>query len=72
MYGDMLTLSYCGDHFAICTNTESLCNTPETNVLLYVSYTSIKQQGNDKTKLRMALTYLKAGSWKRHGEGAQS
>ena len=26
--------TYCGDHFAIYTNTESSCCTPETNIML--------------------------------------
>ena len=25
--------TYCGDHFAIYTNVESLCRTPETNTM---------------------------------------
>ena len=32
--------TYCGDRFAICTNTESLCCTPETNIVLYVNHIS--------------------------------
>lgn len=34
-------LSHCGDHSAVCANTESLCCTPETNVMcqLYLRYT---------------------------------
>ena len=31
---------YCGDHFTMYTNIESCC-TPETNIILYVNYTSI-------------------------------
>ena len=31
-----------GDYFAIYTNMESLCCTPETQVMLCVNYTSIK------------------------------
>ena len=34
--------TYCDDHFAIYTNIESLCRIPETNILLYGDYTSIK------------------------------
>ena len=26
--------TYCGGHFIIYTNTESLCCTPETNIML--------------------------------------
>ena len=36
--------TYCGDHFAMYTNVESLCCTPETNIKLYVNYTSIKKR----------------------------
>lgn len=32
--------TYCGDRFAIDTNSKSSC-TPETNVMLYVNYVSI-------------------------------
>ena len=31
---------YCGDHFAINTYTESLCCTPETNIILDINYIS--------------------------------
>ena len=34
--------TYCGDHFARYTNIESLYCAPETNIMLYVSYTLIK------------------------------
>lgn len=34
----------CGDHFTICANIESLCYRLETNIMLYVSYTSIKKE----------------------------
>ena len=34
--------TYCGSHFAIYTNTEALCCTPETNIM-YVNYISIKR-----------------------------
>ena len=40
--------TYCGDHFVIYTNTESLYCIPETNIMLYVNYTSMK-----KTKRKM-------------------
>lgn len=30
------------DHFIINTNIESLCLTPETNIMSYASYTSVK------------------------------
>ena len=32
----MVNQTYCGGYFAIYTNIESLCGTPETNVMLYV------------------------------------
>lgn len=34
--------TYDGDYSAIYTNIESLCCTPETNVTLHVSFTSVK------------------------------
>lgn len=34
--------TYCGDHFATYTNAKSLYCTPETNTILYVTYTSKK------------------------------
>ena len=30
------------DHFTIYTNIKSLCCTPETKIMLYIKYTSIK------------------------------
>ena len=33
--------TYCGDHFAMYTNIASLCYTHETNITLYVNYTSV-------------------------------
>ena len=32
--------TYCGDYFAVYTDIKSLYYTPETNILLYISYTS--------------------------------
>ena len=37
-----MDVSYCGDHFSMYTIIESLSCTPETNIMLYVNYTSIK------------------------------
>ena len=34
--------TYCADHFATYTNIESLCCTPEMNIMLYVTDTLIK------------------------------
>ena len=37
--------TYCDDHFAINTNIESLCGTPETNIMLcYINFVSIKKK----------------------------
>lgn len=35
--------TYHGDHLTMYTNIESLCCIPETNVILYVNYVSIKK-----------------------------
>lgn len=35
--------SYCGDHFIMCKNRESLCFIPEKYIILYVNYNSIKK-----------------------------
>ena len=40
--------TYRGDHFILCKNIESLCCIPETNIILPVNYTSIKQNGKIK------------------------
>lgn len=34
--------AYCGEHFVMYIKVESLCGTPETNIILYVNHTSIK------------------------------
>ena len=36
--------TYCGDHFGVCANVESLCCTPETNIMLQVNYSSFKER----------------------------
>ena len=41
--------THCGGHFVIYTNTESLCCTPEANIL-YVNYISIKKKKEMKTQ----------------------
>ena len=33
--------TYCGDHFIMYMNIESLYYTPENNIMLYVNYISI-------------------------------
>lgn len=40
---------HCGDDFAMYTCVELLCCTPESNTILYVSYTSIKSKGKSYT-----------------------
>ena len=35
--------TYCGDHFIIHENMESLCCIRKVNIMLYVNYTSIKK-----------------------------
>lgn len=34
--------TYCGDHFTVYRNVESLCCIHDINVILHVDYTSIK------------------------------
>lgn len=36
--------TYFGDHFAIYTDIKSLCCIPATNIMLYVTDTSIKKK----------------------------
>lgn len=33
--------TYCGEHFVLYTNNKSFC-TPNTNIILYVKYMSVK------------------------------
>ena len=40
----------CGDQFTIYACIESSCCTPENNIMLYVSYVSIKNFEKSKTK----------------------
>ena len=45
--------TYFGDYFAIYTNIKSLHGTPETDIMLYVNYTSVKEVvplGNKEVK----------------------
>ena len=37
-----MAINNLGDHFTIYTSIESLCCTPETNIMLYVNYSSIR------------------------------
>ena len=54
--------TYCGDHFGIYTNTQSLCCTPETNIMLYINYISKKRETSSfkdsfrETTIREILT----------------
>ena len=41
---------YHGDHFIMYINVKSLCYVPETNIILYVNHTSIKQRQKQKGK----------------------
>ena len=41
----------CSDHFVIYTNIESLCCIPETNVMLYINYISVKKGGYPLEKM---------------------
>ena len=34
--------SYSDDHFVMYKNIKSLCSIPETNIIMYVDYTSVK------------------------------
>lgn len=36
--------TYCGVHFIIYINTDSLCCTSESNISLYVNYILIKKE----------------------------
>ena len=50
-YGDRQLLTYCGDHFIIHLNIESLCCIPKMNIILHINYISIKKyqtSQNDK------------------------
>lgn len=39
-----MVMTYCGDYFSIYTDSDSLCCTPEINVMSYVSYISVKNK----------------------------
>ena len=45
--------TYCGDHFTIYTNIKSLCCIPETNIMLYVNYTSILKSYKFNRKIKI-------------------
>ena len=44
LYADNGYQTNCGDHFIMYVNVKSLCNTPETNIILYINYISIKNK----------------------------
>lgn len=41
-----VTWNLCADHFAIYTNLEALCCTPEINTMLGQSYLNVKKKKN--------------------------
>ena len=43
------TQTYCGGHFAIIQILKSCC-IPQTNIMLLVNYTSLKNEDNIKKK----------------------
>ena len=51
--------TYCGEHCARDRLVKSLCCTPETNITLYVNYTSIKIE---KTRVVPALGACASGA----------
>lgn len=50
--------TYYGDHFVICTNIESLSCTPETNVMVYVNYTSVVKKIKRNTTLSGVMLHV--------------
>ena len=56
--------TYHSDHFVMYRNIESLCYTPGTNSVLYVSYTS-KQTNSQKNRSNLWLPEV--GGWERIG-----
>lgn len=47
--------TYCGDHSQMYTNMESLCCTPETNTMFYVSYTTVFKKCGVMTEYFIAI-----------------
>lgn len=43
MYAIHVNSTYYGDHFVVCTNIKSLSYIPKTNLMLCVSFASIKE-----------------------------
>ena len=52
--------TYCGDHFVMYTNGESLSCTHETNMMLYVNNTSIINKKKEKKKWEIELDVIKS------------
>ena len=50
--------TYCGAHFTVYTNIKSPSCIPETNVMLYVSYTSIKEMGGGAYHKNVFLVFI--------------
>lgn len=46
---------HCGDHFVNYANIESLYCAPETNMMLYANFTSIKQNNPANISTEMLL-----------------
>ena len=56
--------TYCGDHFTIYTNTESLHCTSETNITLYSIIPQFKKL--DALEMKKISIELKLNSWDKH------
>lgn len=52
--------TYCGNNFSVYTNAELLCCPPETNIMLNVTYTSVKIKYNKCTQnmVRNSTSYV--------------
>ena len=48
-----MVIRHHGDHFIMYINIESLSCTPETNRILYINYTSVKNRGADNKHFRL-------------------
>lgn len=52
-------MTYCGDHFAICTNTKLLLYTSETNIMS-INYVSIEKKKKEYFPDNFSvITYLR-------------
>lgn len=54
--------TYCGGHFPVYTSIESLRCTPETNIVLYISYPSTTTKREDKRTNK----YKNGCNWMKH------